>query len=49
MRSARVQHLKISDEHVVRLVTLFFGGLGQECFRFAGSPSAYTERAGTTC
>ena len=42
--SARVQHLKITDEHVVSLLTGIYGNLDKDVLLFSGSPSAFRTR-----
>ena len=43
-QAARVQHLKIVDAYVVKLLEEIFGFLSREDFLFGGSPSAYRTR-----
>lgn len=42
--SSRVQHLKITDEYVVRLLGRIYSFLDKDCFLFAGSPAAFRTR-----
>lgn len=42
--AARVQHLKITDEHVAKLLGRIFAPLEKEAYLFGGSPSAFRTR-----